>query len=58
MLAVRYTNNEIANRLVISPHTVRNHTANIYGKLQVTNRREAVERAKVIGLMPANSDKS
>lgn len=51
LIAARYSNKEIASRLVISPHTVRNHTANIYSKLQVTNRREAAKRAQTLGLL-------
>ena len=52
LLGERFSNKEIARRLIVSPHTVRNHTANIYAKLQVENRREAVERAKNLGLLP------
>ena len=55
LLAARYSNKEIAGSLVVSPHTVRNHTANIYGKLQVTNRREAVQRAITLGLLSATA---
>ncbi len=53
LLGDRLSNKEIARRLILSPHTVRNHTANIYAKLQVENRREAVERAKMLGLLSA-----
>ncbi len=56
LLAARFSNKEIARQLVVSPHTVRNHTANIYGKLQVSNRREAVQQAYAIGLLPASTD--
>ncbi len=42
LLAERLSNKEIAHRLVVSTHTVRNHTANIFGKLQVENRVQAV----------------
>jgi LuxR family maltose regulon positive regulatory protein len=56
LLAARYSNKEIARQLVVSPHTVRNHTANIYGKLQVSNRREAVQQAYAIGLLAASTD--
>ena len=38
------TNVEIAAALVLSPVTVRNHVSSILGKLQVTNRTQAVVR--------------
>jgi DNA-binding NarL/FixJ family response regulator len=38
--------NEIANNLIISPSTVRKHIENIYKKLQVHNKMEAVILAK------------
>ena len=43
-LAEGLSNQQIADRLVISPITVRNHVTNILAKLQVTNRREAMLR--------------
>ncbi len=52
LLAGRLSNREIAERLIISPHTVRNHTANIFAKLQVETRLDAVERARALGLLP------
>lgn len=53
LLADRLSNKEIAQRLVVSANTVRNHTANIFSKLQVENRFQAVERAQTVGLLPA-----
>jgi LuxR family maltose regulon positive regulatory protein len=44
-------NQEIADRLFISLHTVKRHIANAYGKLDVTHRTEAVARAKEMKLV-------
>ena len=44
------TNREIASRLYLSPHTVKEHTSAIYRKLGVRNRAEAVQRAQRLGL--------
>lgn len=46
------SNREIAERLVISLSTVKGHTANIYGKLGVHKRTQAVARARELGLIP------
>jgi LuxR family maltose regulon positive regulatory protein len=42
---------EIAEALVLSRLTVSKHTANIYRKLGVGNRREAVKKARELGLL-------
>jgi pimeloyl-ACP methyl ester carboxylesterase/DNA-binding CsgD family transcriptional regulator len=42
LLAKGYQNEEIAQTLVLSPKTVRNYVSNIYAKLQVNNRSEAI----------------
>ena len=52
LLGKRYSNKEIAAELVISPETVKRHTINIYQKLAVHNRRDAVEVAGALGLIP------
>ena len=44
------TNNEIARRLSLSPHTIKDHISSIYRKLGVRNRAEAVERSQTLGL--------
>jgi LuxR family maltose regulon positive regulatory protein len=50
LLGERLTNQEIAQRLVISPKTVKRHASNIYQKLGVSNRREATDRARELGI--------
>ena len=52
LLGKRYSNKEIAAELVISPETVKRHAINIYQKLAVHNRRDAVEVAGALGLIP------
>ncbi len=51
LLAERYSNKEIAEQLVISTGTVRSHTANIYQKLQVASRRQAVLKAQALHIL-------
>jgi len=50
LLARHLTNVEIAEQLVISPKTVRNHVSNIFSKLQVATRAQAIMRARDVGL--------
>ncbi|HTK09743.1 MAG TPA: response regulator transcription factor [Ktedonobacteraceae bacterium] len=50
LIAQGYTNQAIAERLVISPRTLRNHISSIFSKLQVTSRLEAILRAKDAGM--------
>jgi len=52
LIALGRTNQAIAQQLVISPGTVKAHTASIYRKLDVANRTEAVARARQLGLLP------
>ena len=51
LIAQGYTNPAIAERLILSPKTVRNHVSNIFGKLQVSSRAEAILRARDGGLV-------
>ena len=43
-------NQEIAQKLVLSPKTVRNHITNIFSKLQVADRAQAIVRAREAGV--------
>jgi LuxR family transcriptional regulator, maltose regulon positive regulatory protein len=46
------TDREIADRLYLSLHTAKVHARNIYSKLDVSNRTQAVARARELGLLP------
>jgi len=50
LIAEGRSNTEIAGRLVLSPKTVRNHISNIFDKLQVVDRAQAIIRARDAGL--------
>ncbi len=50
LIAQHQTNPEIAKRLHLSPKTVRNHVSNIFTKLQVADRAQAIIRAREAGL--------
>jgi len=54
LLAQRYRDKEIAAELFISPTTVKRHASNIYQKLQVNGRRQAVEKAIALGVLPSS----
>ncbi|HEY4914397.1 MAG TPA: response regulator transcription factor [Candidatus Dormibacteraeota bacterium] len=49
LLAQGESNLTIAQRLVLSPKTVRNYVSNVFGKLQVADRAQAVVRARRAG---------
>jgi LuxR family maltose regulon positive regulatory protein len=51
LMAAGSSNQEIADELVIALGTAKRHTANIFGKLDVRNRTEAVTRARQLGLL-------
>lgn len=50
LLVDEYSNNEIAEKLVISPSTVHTHRGNIMAKLGLNNRRELIQYARQQGL--------
>jgi LuxR family maltose regulon positive regulatory protein len=51
LIADGLTNQEVANRLYLSLHTVKAHARNIYGKLGVGSRTQAVARARALGIL-------
>lgn len=51
LMAEGYSNSDIANRLYLSIATVKKHGTNIFGKLSVANRQEAIERARELRLI-------
>ena len=50
LIAQGLNNPDIARRLYLSPKTVRNHVSNIFLKLQVADRAQAIVRARQAGL--------
>ncbi len=50
LIAAGHPNSEISRRLGISPKTVANHSSNIFAKLQIATRAEAIVRARDAGL--------
>ncbi len=55
LIAEGLTNQEIAQRLFISPKTVKRHASSIYGKLGVHSRTQAVATADRLGILPPHS---
>ena len=51
-IAAGLSNKEIAERLHVSPNTVKTHLARLYEKLGARRRTEALRRARELGLLP------
>ncbi len=51
-IAQGLTNQDIADQLYLSLYTVKAHARNIYGKLGVSNRTQAVTRSRELGILP------
>jgi LuxR family maltose regulon positive regulatory protein len=54
LIATGDSNQVIADKLVITVRTVKKHTTNILGKLDVSNRTQAVARARELGLITSD----
>lgn len=54
LVAAGLDNAAVARRLTVSPKTVRNHLSNVFTKLQVADRSQAIVRAREAGLGRAN----
>ena len=52
LMAEGNSNQEIANRIFVSVSTVKTHNQNIFEKLEVKRRTQAVEKAKKLHLIP------
>jgi LuxR family transcriptional regulator, maltose regulon positive regulatory protein len=55
LIAAGASNQEIAGKLVITVSAVKKHAGNIYGKLGVNSRTQAVARARQLNLLPSES---
>jgi ATP/maltotriose-dependent transcriptional regulator MalT len=48
------SNQEIAHHLTVTIHTVKRHVSNIFAKMDVTNRTQAVARSRELGFFNRN----
>ena len=55
LLATDLSKREIGNKLYVSVNTVKTHVKHLYAKLDVQTRRQAVERARALGLLTYSS---
>jgi len=51
LIAIGDSNYEIAEQLVVAVSTVKRHVSNIFSKLAVTSRTQAVARAREFGML-------
>ena len=51
LLAAGHSNQEIADKLFISLNTIKTHSSNLYSKLGVKRRTQAIEKARNLGIL-------
>lgn len=51
LIAQGLSNREIADRLFVSLNTVKTHTSNVFSKLDAQRRTQAIQKAKLLGLL-------
>ena len=54
LMSAGHSNEEIADRLFLSLHTVKSHVSHILSKLDVSRRTQAIEKARSLRLIPGN----
>ena len=52
LVAAGHSNQEIADRLYVSPSTIKTHVSNVLAKLDASRRTEAIARAKELRIIP------
>ena len=52
LLAQGHSNQEIAKTLFVSSNTVKSHLGRLYGKLEVSRRTQAIQKARALRMIP------
>ncbi len=52
LMAKGFSNQEIADRLFVSLNTIKTHSSNLFLKLEVSRRTQAIQKAKELCLIP------
>lgn len=52
LMATGLSNQEIANQLFVSLHTIKTHSSKLFEKMDVKRRTQAVEKAKRLNIIP------
>ena len=52
LMSQGFSNQEIADKLFVSLNTIKTHTSNLFLKLEVSRRTQAVQKAKQLRLIP------